>query len=91
MFICLVLCFRQKKKFNLKVRHYQLIWIYNILFGGLIGYFYWTITDQWLLYTLIGYSGYLIGIYIARRIVVLKQFIFDKLYQLKMRRNAIKI
>lgn len=83
--------FSSQEKFNLKIRHYQLIWIYNILFGGLIGYFYWTITDQWLLYILMGYVGYLIGIYIARQIIVLKRFIADKLYQLKIRRNAIKI
>ena len=83
--------FSSQEKFNLKIRYYQLIWIYNILFGGLIGYFYWTIKDLLLLYILIGYASYLIIIYIARTIVVLKRFITDKLYQLKMRRSAIKI
>ena len=83
--------FSSQEKFNVKIRYYQLIWIYNILFGGLIGYFYWAIKDSLLLYILIGYVSYLITIYIARKIVVIKQFVTTKLYQLKMIRSAIKI
>ena len=83
--------FSSHKEFNIKIKHYKMIMIYNISFCIFISSFYLVTNNQWLLYISIGYGFYIIFIYSVRWILNLKEFVNNKFYQLKTRKNHIKI